>query len=129
MLARLLRVPLRESTSMYGEAFEHLVILECIKLAQYNSLDYRFSYLCTKDDAEIDLIVDRPGLPHLFIEIKSGREILPSMLKTLSQLSTDFVHCEAVCFSQDPYVKKYGNITVYPWQEGIIKFFTLQNLN
>jgi hypothetical protein len=26
---------------------------------------YRFSYLRTKDDAEIDLIVDRPGLPSM----------------------------------------------------------------
>jgi predicted AAA+ superfamily ATPase len=122
-LARLLRVPLRESTSLYGDTFEHLVILECIKLAHYYSLDYRFSYLSTKDDAEIDLIVDRPGLPHLFIEIKSSREVSPQSLKTLGQLSKDFKQCEAVCFSQDKYVKKYGDITVYPWQEGIKRFF------
>lgn len=123
-LARLLRIPLQESTSAYGETFEHFIILECMKLASYYSLDYRFSYLCTKDDAEIDLVVDRPGLPHLFIEIKSSNEVLPNSLKTLSQLAKDFKHCEAICFSQDPYVKKYGDVTVYPWQDGIKKYFT-----
>lgn len=122
-LARLLRIPLQESTSLYGETFEHFIILECMKLASYYSLDYRFSYLCTKDDAEIDLIVDRPGKPHLFIEIKSSKEVLLPSLKSFTQLAKDFKNCEAVCFSQDAYIKKYGDVTVYPWQQGIQKFF------
>jgi hypothetical protein len=62
--------PLVLGNSYYGEVFEHYVILEAIRLANYFNLDYRFSYLKTKDDAEVDLIVDRPGKPHLFIEIK-----------------------------------------------------------
>lgn len=33
--------------------------------------EYRFSYLKTKDDIEIDLIVDRPGEKTVYIEIKS----------------------------------------------------------
>lgn len=123
-LSRLLRIPLRESTSVYGETFEHFIILECMKLASYYSLDYRFSYLCTKDDAEIDLIVDRPGLPYLFIEIKSNKEITSQSLKSFKQLATDFQNCEAICFSQDIYIKKYDNVTIYPWKEGIKKFFT-----
>jgi len=123
-LARLLSISLREGTSMYGETFEHFIILECMKLADYYSLDYRFSYLTTRDDAEIDLVVDRPGQPHLFIEIKSSREVLPQSLNTLRQLARDFKHCEAVCFSQDSYIKKYDDITIYPWQEGIKKFFS-----
>jgi predicted AAA+ superfamily ATPase len=123
-LSRLLRIPLKEGTSVYGETFEHFIILECMKLAEYYSLDYRFSYLSTKDDAEIDLIVDRPGQPHLFIEIKSSCEVLPQSLNILRQLAKDFKHCEAVCFSQDSYIKKYDDVTVYPWKEGIKKFFS-----
>ncbi len=124
-LSRLLRIPLQESTSLYGKTFEHFIILECLKLNDYYCLDYRFSYLCTKDDAEIDLIVNRPGKPHLFIEIKSNKEVLSSSLRTLSQLASDFKDCEAICFSQDHYIKKYGDVTVYPWQEGIKKYFTI----
>lgn len=122
-LSRLLGVPLQESTSIYGEAFVHFIILECMKLASYYSLDYRFSYLCTKDDAEIDLIIDRPGQPYLFIEIKSGREITSQSLKSFGQLARDFQNCEAVCFSQDMYIKKYGDITVYPWKRRNTKIF------
>jgi len=124
-LSRTLQMTLQESTSAYGEAFEHLVILECMKLATYYNLDYRFSYLSTKDGAEVDLIVDRPGKPHLFIEIKSSTQVLSENLKILRQLAQDFEHCEAVCFSRDTYVKELDGITVYPWQEGITKFFTV----
>jgi uncharacterized protein len=80
-LMRQLSLPLTESTSAYGEIFEHFIILECMKLASYFYPEYRFSYLKTKDDAEVDLIVERPGLPLLFIEIKSANEINESSLK------------------------------------------------
>ena len=120
----MLRIPLQERTSLYGETFEHFIILECIKLANYYLLDYRFSYLSTKDGAEVDLVVDRPGKPYLFIEIKSTQQVTEESMRTINKLSKDFVHCEAVCFSQDSYIKKYGDITVYPWKEGIKKFFT-----
>lgn len=122
-LANLLSIPLQPGTSAYGEAFEHLIILECMKLASYYQLDYRFSYLCTKDGAEVDMVVERPGKPHLFVEIKSTASVTLESLRTLEQLSQDFQHCEAVCFSQDPYPKQYGHITVYPWQTGIRQFF------
>lgn len=123
-LSRTLSLPLQEQTSAYGEAFEHYVILECLRLGNYFKPEYRFSYLKTKDDAEIDLIVDRPGLPHLFIEIKSSRIVNEAHLTNLKVLSQDFGECETVCFSQDPYVRKLSDITIYPWMDGVIKYFT-----
>ena len=122
-LSRTLSLPLQEKTSAYGESFEHYIILECLRLANYFKPEYRFSYLKTKDDAEIDLIVDRPGLPHLFIEIKSSESVDEVQLNTLSSLAKDFGACEAVCFSRDTYAKKFSNVTVYPWMEGIKKYF------
>ena len=65
----LIEIPLSESTSAFGDAFEHFIINQCIQLASYRHRNYRFSYLATKDDAEIDLVVERPGQKILFIEI------------------------------------------------------------
>jgi hypothetical protein len=67
-LIGLIELPLAESTSAYGEAFEHFIINQCIQLASYFHRNYRFSYLATKDDAEIDLVVERPGQKILFID-------------------------------------------------------------
>lgn len=122
-LTRTLSLPLQEGTSAYGEAFEHYVILECLRLANYYKPEYRFSYLKTKDDAEIDLVVDRPGQPILFIEIKSTKSVDDVQLSPLRTLAKDFGLCEAVCFSRDKYAKQLAEIVVYPWQAGIKKFF------
>lgn len=118
---------LTEGSYAYGNAFEHFIVLECIKLASYFKYEYQFSYLRTKDDAEIDLVVERPGKPILFIEIKSSTQVVEEDLSTYSRLVKDFGECEAVCFSRDTYRKQIANITVYPWQEGIEKFFTGEN--
>lgn len=119
-----IELPIPEKTSAYGEVFEHFIISQCQLLASYFHRNYRFSYLATKDGSEIDCVVERPGLPILFIEIKSTDIVEERHVKSLNQLAKDFGNCEAVCFSRDSYVKQYGNVTVYPWKDGIKQYFT-----
>ncbi len=123
-LSKMLSAPLRESSSAYGEAFEHYIILECKRLADYFKPQYRFSYLQTKEGAEVDLVVERPGLPYLFIEIKSNTNVREEQLSAFKKLAEDFKNCEAVCFSKDPYPKRFEHISVLPWQHGIIQYFS-----
>lgn len=122
-LAGRISIPLNDSNSAYGEIFEHFVITQCKYLASYFNPEYKFSYLKTKDDAEIDLIVERPGQDILFIEIKSSQNVQSQQLTTLKQLGNDFGSCELVCFSRDTFAKKLDGITVYPWDQGIKHFF------
>ena len=62
-------------TTAFGNAFEHFLILEIARLNDYYQNDYSLSYLRTKDDAEVDLILERPGAPLLLIEIKSTARV------------------------------------------------------
>ena len=126
-LSRRLSVPLIEKTSAYGEAFEHFVILEIIRLASYFEPEYRFSYLRTPSDVEVDLIVERPGKPLLFIEIKSTDEIERSDLSGFIRLSKDFGECEAIVLSRDPYRKKIDHVISFFWRDGI-KYLFQQHL-
>ncbi|MDX2345312.1 MAG: AAA family ATPase [Legionella sp.] len=119
-----IEVPIVERTSAYGEAFEHFIITQCKQLASYFHRNFRFSYLATKDGSEIDCVVERPGLPILFIEIKSTESVEERQLSTLKTLATDFGECEAVCFSRDAYQKQYGIIKVFPWADGIKHYFS-----
>lgn len=123
-LSRMLSVDPVKSTSYYGDLFEAFVVTECYKLASYYYSEYKFSYLMTEGGVEIDLIIDRPGQEYLFIEIKSKDCVNKEDLRSLSKIAEDFVSCEAVCFSCDAVRKKMGNITVYPWQEGIKRYFS-----
>lgn len=127
-LARQLTLPLKPQTSLYGETFEHMVILECQKLKYYFQPEFRFSYLQTKDDVEVDLVVERPGQPLLFIEIKSNESINEKDLSKFANLVKDFPDCEAICFSNDKQAKKIGIVSIYPWREGIKKYFLPQTI-
>ena len=117
-------LPISEGTYEYGKHFEHFIILECMKLADYFYPDYRFSYLRTHNDVEVDLVVERPGKPLLMIEIKSANEIHEQQLKHLHLVEKDLrTKTECVCFSNVPHTLKFKHITVYPWKEGIRKYF------
>jgi predicted AAA+ superfamily ATPase len=124
-LNRLLSAPLIPSTTAYGEAFEHFIILECHKLASYFKPDYRFSYIRTKDDVEVDLVIDRPRLPMLCIEIKSNDDIQRSDITSFINLTKDIPNSEAICLSRDKYAKKIDHVIVLPWRDGLKKIFDL----
>jgi len=123
-LARLLSVPPVPGTAFYGENFEHFLVLECVKLRDLYKSEYRFSYLKTKDDAEVDLVVERPGDRLLFIEMKSSDCVTKESLRSFIQLTRDFGDCEAVCLSEDPIERKIEHVLVLPWMIGLKRYFT-----
>ena len=98
-LERTLEQDLHPRTWAFGQAFEHFIILEAIRLSSYFQPDWRFSYLRTKDDAEIDLIVDRPGRPTALIEIKSTDQVKKEDVATLRRFQKDMPNSQAYCFS------------------------------
>ena len=112
---------LTERSYAFGRAFEHLVIVEAHRLNSYYAKDYRFSYLRTKDDAEIDLIVERPGRPLALVEIKSTDRVEEEDVRTLRLFLKDAPEAEAFCLSRDPRPKKIGPVLALSWQEGLGK--------
>ena len=113
-----LTVDLLPQTHAYGEAFEHFIILEIIRLSSYLQNDYRFSYFRTHEDAEVDLIIERPGKVPLLIEIKSSENIDGAKLKSLERIARDFGACECLCLSRDKAPRKIGETLILPWNDG-----------
>jgi uncharacterized protein len=120
-LDRTIGVPLQDGTYAFGQAFEHFVILEAYRLASYRESDWTFSYLRTKDDAEIDLVIERPGMPVAILEIKSTPQVRERDVAPLARFVPAFGSCEAFCLTRDPHPKKIGNVWCLPWQEGLEK--------
>ncbi len=114
-----LNVELAPGTHAFGKAFEQFVLLEIVRLSNYGQKDYRFSCLRTKDGAEIDLIVDRPGSKPALVEIKSSDRVDERDIRELSRFLPDFPGAEAFCFSRDKVRKKIGDVLAVPWQAGL----------
>ena len=124
-LDRTLSVELLPQTFAWGDAFEHWVILEFVKGCQYKRLDWSFSYIRTKDDVEIDLVVERPGDRDLFVEIKSKSLVDASDAKALETLGADTnPKAERWLLSCDPLQRTFGKTTAMHWQDGIQRLFS-----
>ncbi len=123
-LDRTLSVELLPQTFAWGDAFEHWVILEFIKGAQYRRLDWTFSYLRTKEDVEIDLIIHRPGDRQLFVEIKSKTLVDHSDAKSLETLGTDVDrNAEKWLLSCDPLERTFGGTKAIYWRDALVRLF------
>ncbi len=124
-LAYLTDVKLVKKTSAYGNAFEHFIILECVRLNSYYRLQYKFSYLRTQDEVEIDLIVERPGKKLLCIEIKSAEKINRENISSFISITKDMENSEAICICNEEYMKKIDHVLVLPWRIALQKYFSV----
>lgn len=109
-----------------GNRFEHFLFLEIYRLQNYLEWNWRFSYLRTKDDAEIDLIIERPDAPTLLIEIKATDSVSDRHAASLNRFAPDFKNAEAIVLSNDPVAKKFGNVTCFHWHQWMLDTFPSQ---
>lgn len=118
-----LTIPTVPGTIQYGDAFEQFYILECIRLNDYLRKDFKFSYLRTKDDLEIDLIVERPGKRKVLIEIKSTTTVDNQDISRMKTIKEDLSPCEFWFVSREKTARVVDDIQVLPWDESLKKLF------
>lgn len=114
---------LTEQTLVYGDLFEQFVILEFIRLNDYFEKRFKFSYLRTKDDREIDLIIERPGQPSVLIEIKSSSKINKEDSKHLQAIGKDFKNVKMYVLSNTEKSSLIENVKFINWKKGIHEIF------
>lgn len=123
-LENTLDIPLKPKTYFFGNSFEHWLMTEIYRLNQYYKKDYRLYYLLTKDDAEIDLIVERPGRENVIVEIKSTDRPDPLDAKKLERFLGDFKGAKAYIFCLIERAQQIGKVICLPWMDGIKNIFS-----
>ena len=118
-----LTLPVRPGTSDFGALFECFIINECKRLSRYFENDFSFYFIQTRDNVEIDLVVERPGMPLLLVEIKSASAVLPQHLTPLRTLGSEFPDSEKICLSCVSHAEQYDDVLVIPWQQGLRDYF------
>lgn len=118
-----LNVPITSGSYTYERAFEQFVILEIHRLNTYLRKRYRLYYLRTKDNNEIDLIIERPGQAVVIIEIKSTEHVNEQHAKSLRTFLKDFEAVEAYVLSRDEKSQEKDGVYYVHWQKGIEKLF------
>ncbi len=118
-LEKTLTVRLQPRTYEFGRVFESFVINEINRLQSYAGKDFELSYIRTKDDAEIDLVIERPGLPRALVEIKLSSLVRESDIRHLRSLSKDIKNSVSYCFSLEQTKKKIDNVECLHWKDGL----------
>lgn len=124
-LQNVLDIPLQPGTYSFGKLFEQFMIMECVRLNSALEKSYRFYYLRTRDSAEIDLIVERPGKDMLLVEFKSGTRVDPADLRPLRSLRPDFPQNRCLVLSREKQARVVDDIHILPWHQGLAQIFDL----
>lgn len=122
-LEKQINISLQPKTTPYGNAFESWFINECFRYNSYYELDYSFSYLRTKDNAEIDLIIETPDKKIFLVEIKSATKFDTDHIKHLIAFKKDFVGAEFICACDISRKEIHDGIQILPWRDALKKIF------
>lgn len=122
----LLNIPLLPNSPGYGQLFEQFIILEIHRLNSYLRKRYKLFYLRTKDDAEIDLIVERPGQSTVLIEIKSSDKVSLRDARHLISFKSEFKDCEVWLISPDDKSRLENGVKFIPWRAALLELFGLK---
>ena len=88
-------------------------------MASYARKSIEFSYLRTKDDAEIDLIIERPGMPTIIAAIKSATLEADKDVTKLARFLPDFPNSEAIIICDESVNRTLSGVDVLPWREAL----------
>lgn len=106
-------------SASFGDDFEQFLVTEIFRWNEYLQADYRLSFLRTKNDNEIDLILSR-GRHHVACEIKSADRVEEKDVRRVEVLAGDIKNCKSVYYlSRDPRPQKIGDVSCLFWKDFI----------
>jgi len=106
-----------EGSSEFGRVFEHFLILEIYRTLKYLGSSCKLSYLRTKDDVEIDLILEFPKKALWAIEIKSSNSVATERMARIQDLARDLKADRLIIASREERARKSGSLEILPWQQ------------
>lgn len=122
-LQKKLSAPLTQKTPDYGKSFEHFLLLEIFKKADYSRSDFEFSFYRTERGAEVDLIIEKPSGEMIALEIKATDNVHSSDLSGLISFSEICPKAKLICACIASHRRKLGKVEILPWQEAFAEIF------
>jgi predicted AAA+ superfamily ATPase len=122
-LSGTLNVPVTPQSYGYGTVFEQFMVLEIYRLNSYLKKRYKLFYLRTKDDAEIDLVIERPGEGYVLLEVKSSQTASAQHGRHVTAFLGTLPKAEGWVVSLDEHDRKEGNLWLLHWKSALLRLF------
>lgn len=103
---------LERQSDLYGQAFEHFIVMEITAYLNYRRLRLPLTYWRSTHGQEVDLIIG----DEMAIEIKSSQNIVSKHVKGLKIFAEELICRDYFLISQDVVSRKYDLIEVCHWK-------------
>lgn len=107
-----------------GRLFEHFIVLETHRLARYLSGDAQLYYWRTRDDLEVDLIIENRGKVIAAVEIKSSSRVTAEHLSGLHAFGEEHPQVARFVAAQVDEPFELNGTTVLPWEKYLSEVVT-----
>jgi predicted AAA+ superfamily ATPase len=112
-------IPVVARSFEYGSLFESFVINEIHRLLTYAERSFRLSFIRVENNQEVDLVVERAGMPTALIEIKSTSSVNDSHTRSVERFMKDVAGAAGYVFSLDNIPKKINSVVCLHWMDGL----------
>ena len=111
-----INLELKQSTYLYGQLFEHFIILELQRLIKYYEKSWKVYFWKTIHKAEVDVIIEIDSHTLYAVEIKSALYVTPKDLRGLKSFKKHFPKAKAFCVlrAEKPYA--IDDVSFLPWK-------------
>jgi len=103
-----------EKGQMFGQAFEHFILMQLLAHRSYQELDYPINFWRTKTGLEVDFIL---GNGEVAIEVKGTSRVDSKDMKPLRAFVEEYSPRTAIIVSNEKTRRVYGGVLVLPWKE------------
>lgn len=103
----------------FGSLFESYVVNEIRRLLIYSEKSFKLSFIRVDDNLEIDLVIERQGLPTYLVEIKSSDRINETHVKALTKFAPEINNSKSILLSRDLVQKNINGVVCMHWQDGL----------
>ena len=103
-----------EKGQMFGQAFEHFILMQLLAHRSYQELDYPINFWRTKTGLEVDFIL---GNGEVAIEVKGTSRVDSKDMKPLRTFVEEYSPRTAIIVSNEKTRRVYGGVLVLPWKE------------
>jgi predicted AAA+ superfamily ATPase len=103
-----------EKGQLFGQAFEHFILMQLLAHSSYAGLDYEINFWRTKTGLEVDFIL---GNGEVAIEVKGSSRVDSKEIKPLQVFCEEYSPRRAILICNEKRGRLHRKILVLPWRE------------
>jgi len=103
-----------ERGELFGQAFEHFILMEIIAHHSYLELDHNLAFWRTKSGLEVDFVL---GDGKVAIEVKGTNSVQSKDLRPIKAFIDEYSPAKSIVVCNEEHARRVGEIDILPWRD------------